>query len=116
MDSVLGMFCALAIFYTAFKIMKGSITKILGEEPEQELIDKLNIEIKKIYDDNLKIHHLHLHNYISQKELTLHIRLDKNMTIEESHKIATVIEGLIREKFGMAATIHVEPIKELMPL
>ena len=111
MDSILGIFCSLAIFYAAFKIMKESITKLLGEEPKKELIDKINSEIKKIYNDDLQTHHFHLHNYISQRELTLHIRLNKSMSIENGHKIATVIENMIKEQFDMAATIHVEPLE-----
>jgi len=110
MDSVLGMFCALAIFYAAFAILKESISKILGEQPNQELIDKISTEIKMIYQDDFNIHHVHLHNYISQKELTLHLRLDKNMTNENCHKIATVVEKMILEKFNMVATIHIEPL------
>jgi len=111
MDSVLGIFCALAIFYAAFEIMKESISKLLGEEPSQDLIDKIDAEVKKIYSNDLQLHHLHLHNYISQKEITLHIRLEKNMTIDNGHKIATVIEDMIKEKFDMAATIHIEPLE-----
>ena len=110
MDSVLGMFCAFAIFYAAFSIMKESISKILGEEVKQDLIDKINDEVKLIFQGNFNIHHLHLHNYISQKELTLHLRLDGNMTNENCHKIATNIEKMILEKFKMVATIHVEPL------
>jgi divalent metal cation (Fe/Co/Zn/Cd) transporter len=109
MDSVLGMFCALAIFYAAFEILRESVSKLLGEEPKQELMDKINTETKKIYKGDLKIHHFHLHNYISQKELTFHIRLDKNMTIKDGHKIASDIENMIKEKFDMIATIHIEP-------
>ena len=111
MDSVLGVFCALAIFYAAFEIMKESITRMLGEEPGAEFLEKLDHEVSQIYESDLKLHHIHLHNYISQKELTLHIRLNKNMTIDEGHVIATDIEQMIKEKFDMVATIHVEPIK-----
>jgi len=111
MDSALGAFCALAIFYAAFQIFKESITKILGEKPEQKLIDELETEVKKIYDNDLKLHHFHLHNYILHKELTFHIRLDKNLTIKDGHDIATAIENIVKEKFGMTATIHVEPLK-----
>jgi cation diffusion facilitator family transporter len=111
MDSVLGIFCASVLFYVAFEIMKESIEKLLGEAPEQELIDRITKETNKICKNDLNIHHIHLHNYISQKELTLHIRLDENMTIKEGHKIATDIENIIKEKFRMAATIHLEPIK-----
>jgi len=111
MDSVLGIFCAIVLFYVAFEIMKESITKLLGEAPGQELIGGITEEINKLYKDDLQIHHIHMHNYISQKELTLHIRLDENLTIREGHKIATDIETMIREKFAMASTVHLEPIK-----
>jgi cation diffusion facilitator family transporter len=111
MDSVLGMFCSLAIFYAAFAILKESISRLLGEEPKQELIEKLQNAIKIIYKDDLNIHHIHIHNYISHKELTLHIRLNKNMTIEEGHKVATIIEKMIFEELDMVVTIHVEPLE-----
>jgi divalent metal cation (Fe/Co/Zn/Cd) transporter len=53
-----------------------------------------------------------LHNYVTQKELTLHIRLESDMTIEEGHTIATIIEDMIKEKFKMVATIHIEPLRD----
>jgi cation diffusion facilitator family transporter len=109
-DSVLGIIIALMLFYATFAIMRESITKLLGEEPGQDLIGRIGAEIKKAYPDDLRIHHVHLHNYVLHQELTLHIRLDKNLSIERGHQIATLIEDLIREKFNMAATIHVEPL------
>ena len=111
MDSVLGVFCALAIFYAAYQIMIEAITRILGEQPTQELVDNISNEIKQLYGEDLKLHHIHLHDYISQKELTMHIRLDKNMTIEKAHIITLALEEMIKEKFGMEVTIHVEPPK-----
>ena len=110
-DSVLGMLVALMIFYATFQIMREVITKILGEEPGQDLIDKISAEVRGIYKDDLDIHHFHLHNYVTHKELTLHIRLNKNITIKEGHKIATVIEDMIQQKFNMSATIHIEPLE-----
>jgi cation diffusion facilitator family transporter len=109
-DSVLGIIIALMLFYATFIIMKEAINKILGEEPDNDLLEKLTNEIKNISDDDLQIHHLHIHNYISHKELTLHIRLNKNLTIEKGHKVASDIERIISQKFDMSATIHVEPL------
>ena len=109
-DSVLGIVIALMLFYATFKILKEVITKLLGEEPSQELVKKITDEVIKIYGDDLKIHHFHLHDYIAQKELTLHIRVKKDLTVESGHKIATDVENIVKEKFGMAATIHVEPL------
>jgi cation diffusion facilitator family transporter len=115
MDSVLGIICAAIIFYAAFEIMREVVTKILGEEPKQEFIDKLTDEIKLIYNHDLHLHHIHLHNYITHKELTLHIRLDGNMSIKDGHDITAVIENIIQEKFDMDTTIHIEPIKDSSP-
>ena len=111
-DSVLGIIIALMLFYVCFTIMKESITKILGEEPNKALLAGITDEIKNIYNDDFNIHHFHLHNYISQKELTFHIRLNEDVSIGKGHSIATIIEEMIKEKFDMAATIHVEPLEE----
>ena len=72
---------------------------------------KITDEIKLAYQGDFDIHHLHLHNYITQQELTLHLRLDKKMSNENCHNIATVVEKMILEKFDMVATIHVEPLE-----
>jgi cation diffusion facilitator family transporter len=110
MDSVLAIICALAIFWAAFEIGKEVVSKILGEVPTQDFIDELNAQARELHVHDLELHHIHLHNYITHKELTLHIKLEKDMTIEQGHDIATVIENMILERFGMDATIHVEPI------
>jgi cation diffusion facilitator family transporter len=112
-DSVLGIFTALVLFYAAFTILREIITKLLGEEPSQEIIAQITNEIKNIYNEDLNnLHHFHIHDYVVHKELTLHLRLNKDMTIEEGHKIATAIEDMISEKFNMDTTIHVEPLEE----
>jgi len=110
-DGVLGIIIALMLFYAAFVIMKEAITKILGEKPDRNLINEIANVIKTVYKDDLNMHHLHIHDYISHKELTLHIRLNKDLTIGTGHKIATDIEKAIKDKFDMTATIHVEPLE-----
>jgi cation diffusion facilitator family transporter len=109
-DSVLGIIIALMLFYATITIIRETVSKLLGEEPNQDLIAKITDEVKKIYGNDLKIHHFHIHNYIVHKELTLHIRLKKSLTIKKGHKIATAIENMISEKFKMSVTSHVEPL------
>jgi cation diffusion facilitator family transporter len=111
-DSVLGIFTALVLFYAAFVILRETITKLLGEEPSKELIAKITNEIKNVYHEDINnLHHFHIHDYVVHKELTLHLRLAKDMTIEDGHKIASAIEDMILEKFNMETTIHVEPLE-----
>jgi divalent metal cation (Fe/Co/Zn/Cd) transporter len=82
---------------------------MLGEVPAGELIEKITSHVQNTYGGNFLVHHFHIHDYVTQKELTLHIRLDKSMSVEKAHHIATEIEDKIREDFGIIATIHIEP-------
>ena len=109
-DSALGALVALMLFFSAFSLIKETIAKMLGECTDDDLIEKITREVRKIYDKDLQLHHFHIHNYILHKELTMHIRIDKNMTIETGHTIATNIENRINEQFGIVATVHVEPL------
>ncbi|MDR2499739.1 MAG: cation diffusion facilitator family transporter [Treponema sp.] len=109
-DSALGLVIALMLFYATYEIIKEGIAKLLGEEPGQELIDKINAAVKTVYAGDARPHHFHIHNYVVHKELTLHIRLNKDLTIETGHRIATDIETIIQEQFGMIATVHTEPL------
>ena len=110
-DSLLAAVIALFLFYATYKIIRETVTKMLGEQPDKDLIEKITADVKAMYHDTLQIHHFHLHDYVTEKELTLHIRLDKNMTIEKGHEIATEIENTIKKNFGIMTTIHIEPIK-----
>jgi cation diffusion facilitator family transporter len=114
-DSVLGVIIALMLFQVTYVILKEAITKILGEKPDQKLIDKIISEIKNVYNEDLHVHHFHLHNYTNHSELTFHIRLDDSLTVGEAHKIAYEIERKVEEKFEMTATIHVEPMEPITP-
>jgi cation diffusion facilitator family transporter len=112
-DSVLGIFTALVLFYAAFTILRETITKLLGEEPSQELIAHIINEIKDVYHEDINnLHHFHIHDYIVHKELTFHLRLNKDMSIEDGHKITDAIEKIIKNKFDIEATIHIELLAE----
>jgi cation diffusion facilitator family transporter len=109
-DSVLGFIISLMLFYATFQIAKEAIMKLLGEEPSQELIDQITVSVQSLYKEDLQLHHFHLHNYVNHQELTFHMRLDKNLSIEKGHKIATDVETMIFQIFGITATAHIEPL------
>jgi len=109
-DSVLGGIISLMLFYATYQIAKEAITKLLGEKPSQELIDKITKSAELVYNGNLNLHHFHIHNYVAHQELTFHIKIDNNLSIENGHKIATDIENLVLEQFGIIATVHIEPL------
>lgn len=109
-DSVLGVIISFMLFYATYQIAKEAITKLLGEKPRRDLIDKIKNSIKPLHNGDLQLHHFHIHNYVAHQELTFHIKLDNNLSIESGHKIATDIENIIHEQFEIIATLHVEPL------
>ena len=109
-DSILGVIISLILFYATYEIAKEAIIKLLGEKPTPELIDKINTSVGNLYGKELHLHHFHIHNYISNQELTFHMKLEGEISISKGHQIATEIENVILEEYGITATIHVEPM------
>jgi len=109
-DSLMGAIVAIMIFYAAYSIIRDSINKLLGEKPSNALIVRIEEIMGTLYQQDLLAHHFHIHNYVNHKELTFHIKLERNMSLEKAHSIATEIEETLFEELGVRATIHVEPI------
>jgi len=109
-DSALGAIISLMLFYATYQIAKEAINKLLGEKPSSELIEKIKSSIQQYDVENIQLHHFHIHNYVGHQELTFHIKLRNDLSIEEGHRIATEIENIIENKFGIVSTIHVEPM------
>ncbi len=108
-DSILGIIIALMLFYASYEIIKDAINKLLGEEPSDELVVKVKQLVESIYSQDLFPHHFHIHNYVSNQELTFHIKVDSKMDVLSAHSIATNIEKKIKQELNIIATIHIEP-------
>ena len=108
-DSVLGFIISLMLFYAVFEIIHGSINKLLGEKPGEEMVGNIEGLIKRVSDQDIYPHHFHLHTYGDHIELTFHIKLPGSLDIRTGHEIASRIEDALREEMQIEATIHVEP-------
>ncbi len=109
-DSVLAMMVAILIFYAAYSVLRGTISPLIGEKPQEQLIEKVNAISKRTCSKDINLHHFHVHRYGKHTELTFHIVLPGDMNLEYSHAIVTRIERLIEDELGVHATIHVEAL------
>jgi len=109
-DAVLGFIVALMIGWASFQILSKEIKSLLGESPSDTLLLSIRETAQKACDQPLHLHHIHIHNYGDHTEMSCHIKLPPQMTLDEAHDICTKIETVIREKFGYISTIHPEPI------
>jgi cation diffusion facilitator family transporter len=108
-DSVLGFLISLMLFYAVYEIIRNSVNNLLGEQPDEQLIQEVKALISSVSDREISPHHFHLHTYGDHKELTFHIMLISSLDIATGHDIATQIEDALRKEMGIEATIHVEP-------
>ena len=108
-DGVLAIIMAVLIFYTAYDILKSPFSKLIGEEPSDELLNKIVELVKSNITIPVHLHHLHVHNYGDHQEITFHIELDPEMKLSQAHNIADKIERLLRTELNIEATIHLEP-------
>lgn len=108
-DGVLGILVSMALFYAAYDIIRESTHSIMGETPNKKLVRLLKEIPIKVIGYDVELHHIHTHNYGDHTELTCHIKLPPDMTLDHAHEIATKIENAILDETGISATIHMEP-------
>ena len=108
-DGAMGILVALLILHAAYGILKDVFNAFLGEKPDKQILKKINDICTKHYESVVYPHHIHVHHYGEHTEMTLHIKLDKNLSLEGAHNITSMIEDDIRTELGIEATIHTEP-------
>ncbi|MEA3496731.1 MAG: cation diffusion facilitator family transporter [Bacteroidota bacterium] len=110
-DGVLGLLISLLMLYTTFRILKDSFSAILGEKPDDELINKIKEVAFKSCEKSTNPHNIIIHDYGNHLETTFHITLPNDMELKEAHYIATKIENNIKKELNILATIHMEASK-----
>ena len=110
-DGAAGLAISLLILYTAIKLLLEASSELLGRAPEKNLIDRIKHIAESASSIVLNVHHIHVHKYGEHVEVTLHVDLPDTITLEEAHKIATLIEERIKNELGYETTVHVEPAK-----
>jgi cation diffusion facilitator family transporter len=110
LDPVAGIIVSIFIIKVAWELAKPSVKELLEsslpEETENEISDLIkNVEGVKNF------HKLKTRKIGNTYAIEAHVRVDKDLSVEASHNIASEIEKLLREKFGIQTHIgiHIEP-------
>ena len=112
-DSVLGMLISFMLFYAAYGIIREAVNKILGEEPSEEVIGKVEQIVKAEMGNVAYPHHYHIHHYGDHIEFTFHIKVPGEETVEEAHRKATLIEMQIKTELKIDATIRYRTLENV---
>ncbi len=109
-DGVLGLAIAAILFQVSWSILRGAVMPLLGEEPSPELIEQVKAVCREAAPFPIEEHHFHLHQYGSHTELTFHLTIRQpGVSLEEAHRCTVTIERLLRDRYQIFATIHMEP-------
>ena len=109
-DGVLGFIVSLLLFHAAYDIIKEGTNPLLGEIPDEKLLNSLKTIANETSGLDTHLHHVHVHRYGEHVELTMHIKLAKETTLQNAHAIADDIEEEILKQLSIEATIHMEPL------
>lgn len=111
LDPIIGLIIGFLILKTAYEVGKENIDNIMGKVPSQEFINK----IKRVANKTPKAqdaHNIKVDYLGSYAVVSLHVKVDGNMTVDESHKIAHIVETNLINKIPEVkyAVVHVCPI------
>jgi cation diffusion facilitator family transporter len=109
LDGVMGLAVSLLILKASYDIIRSSASYLIGESPEQQKVDRIAASIQHEFPDLEGIHHLHVHQYGEHHEVTAHLKVPGDMSVEKAHQIASRVEELVKKEFNGDVTIHVEP-------
>lgn len=109
-DGYVGGAVALLIIVGALKLVWETLSPILGEATDKELVLQLEQEILGLHPSILGIHDMVVHDYgPSRRFVTVDMELPHTLSLVEAHYIADKAERTISERFDLSLFVHVDP-------
>lgn len=111
LDPIVGLLIGLLIIKTAYEVAKENIDNIMGKVPSPDLINNIKA-VAELTPHAENAHNIKVDYLGSYATAYLHIQVDGNMTLSESHKIAHIVENNILESIPevKSVMVHVCPI------
>lgn len=112
LDPLAAIVVSFFIAKVAVNILKGSLDELLEHSLPASIEDDIR-EIILSVDGVSSPHHLRTRRIGHNYAIDVHIRMDGEMTLIEAHQKTSVVERLLKERFGAGAivSIHTEPKK-----
>jgi len=111
LDGWAGLVVACFILIAAYKAAKDTISPLLGQAPDAELIREIEKTVY-MHPEVKGIHDLIVHDYGPGRSfVSLHAEVDGNGEMFAVHDAIDAAEMEIKEKFNILATIHMDPIE-----
>ena len=108
-DGILALGVAILIGWIAVRLIIISLSTLIGEAPDSELISKIS-QISLSVPGVINMHDIYVHDYNTNKIISLHVEVNDNLLADVAHEIATTVEEKIKEKtHAYNVTAHIDP-------
>ena len=109
-DGYIGVLVSILILYSGFSLVRETISPLIGEAPDKELIDAINTGVLS-YDHILGVHDLIVHNYGPGRMMaTIDAEVPDTIDIVTIHNVIDQAERELSEKYNLHLVIHMDPI------
>ncbi len=108
LDAIFGMAISALIIYTGVKLAKDASDRLMGKTPDENVLKNVKSAAKSV--GGVKdVHGIAVHDYGVSKVISMHIEVEKGISMEDAHNIATRVEDNVKTNVKAEATVHVEP-------
>ena len=110
LDGYVGIVVSLIILYAGFSLIKETVSPLLGEAPDAEMVDAI---VNGLLEYNIisGVHDLIIHNYgVGRCIASVHAEVPCNIDIMEIHEVIDDAEKELSKKLNIHLVIHMDPI------
>lgn len=109
-DGYASVAVALVILFMAFKILKSTISRLIGERPDRELYDKLR-DIISAPQEVISVHDIVINDYGSANKIAeADAVFAADMPFLKVHEVCDAIERKAYELTGIKLSLHADPL------
>ena len=112
LDGYVGVLVSIWVLYSGWNLVRETLSPLLGEAPDQKLVQEIEREILAFDQSIIGIHDMMVHQYgAGQCFATVHVEVPASQDILISHDIVDQIETHFLKDHGIQLVIHMDPVE-----
>ena len=113
LDGAAGIPVALFILYSGVRLLRDTVSPLLGRAPDRETVNALH-EMIMSREEVLGTHDLMVHDYGPDRRFaSVHVEMAAEGDALHNHEIIDSLERECRARFGIHLVIHLDPVPTL---
>lgn len=109
-DGILGCCVALFVIWSGLDTLKDTVTPLLGQAPDPELIKRIKKAVLSQKDIH-GVHDIRIHDYgPGRLIISLHAEISSDLNVIKAHEIIDKAENNVKNELNCDICIHMDPI------